>query len=389
MNKDELRRLKGLSGEINDELDEATQHAQAFENMTNKLIEEVTRVASTSKTADKLIDDIDAQFEKVTGLSKCDIALLFTAVALQCVRQHVLTPLQNDKSLRLGDQEAAGAHNYDRSLRAKKMYYSSTEEIMANSVPFDTTIGSEKFGVNLGGGKYHRYRTLGHDPLLGWIFGTANIMTRTITTSSSGIVQSFHVEYGQFHNVKRDYLNSHAQTSLMIERGLINPLTSLKRDEYKRMACALYQEGHHLNSDINSHQSLPMPSTVMNPEFAEKLSNYGVDMANVVAVGKQAGMAFAINILIAMIHRLIGGDFSETDTKLYEVRTRKVITLSNLIASSSNAVYVAITKDASKLDMGGMLVTIAETFRNASFIAKVKEEYLSEQWASTVLDNHN
>ena len=31
------------------------------------------------------------------------------------------------------------------------------------------------------GGRYHRMYTLGHDPILGWIFGTANILTDCIT----------------------------------------------------------------------------------------------------------------------------------------------------------------------------------------------------------------
>ena len=31
------------------------------------------------------------------------------------------------------------------------------------------------------GGKYHRMYTLGHDPILGWFFGTANILTDCIT----------------------------------------------------------------------------------------------------------------------------------------------------------------------------------------------------------------
>jgi hypothetical protein len=47
-------------------------------------------------------------------------------------------------------------------------------------VPYDITKGSKDLGINMGG-KYHRMYTLGHDPILGWVFGTANILTDCIT----------------------------------------------------------------------------------------------------------------------------------------------------------------------------------------------------------------
>ena len=54
------------------------------------------------------------------------------------------------------------------------------------SVPFDVTCGTKGFGVGghaeIGlGGQTHRFKTLGHDPLYGWVFGTGNIMTNALT----------------------------------------------------------------------------------------------------------------------------------------------------------------------------------------------------------------
>lgn len=51
--------------------------------------------------------------------------------------------------------------------------------MILKGVPYDTT-KSTVSGLFIGAN--HRFATLGHDPILGLIFGTANIMTNTITT---------------------------------------------------------------------------------------------------------------------------------------------------------------------------------------------------------------
>ena len=63
--------------------------------------------------------------------------------------------------------------------------------------------------------------------------------------------------------------------------------------------------------------------------------------------------------------------------ELYEVKTRKIILLSNTIATTSNAIYVALSKDYKKLDAGGMLVTLYRLISDKKFISKVKEEFIN------------
>ena len=81
----------------------------------------------------------------------------------------------------------------------KSIDYESTvnnkDTIITNPVPFDTNVGAN--GALSGGGKMgHRVTAIGHDPLLGLIFGTAN-----------------HI-YTNDNN--RDYFRNHARTDLMI-----------------------------------------------------------------------------------------------------------------------------------------------------------------------------
>ena len=61
------------------------------------------------------------------------------------------------------------------------------------------------------------------------------------------------------------------------------------------------------------------------------------------------------------------------------MRTRKILLLSNLLASSSNLVYVALTHDSKKLDVGGILVTITRLFSDIRFITKIKQEFIENK----------
>ena len=105
---------------------------------------------------------------------------------------------------------------------------------------------------------------------------------------------------------------------------------------------SLAKEYVHLKSDISTPHSLPIPAiSLHDPELAKKLADYGFDAANIKTVGKQASYSMLINFIIAMIHRLLYNEEKDGDIKLYEVRTRKILLYSNLIATVSNVLYVA------------------------------------------------
>lgn len=356
---------------------------------TDKVIGESQRVANLAGDSEKIITDLETEFEKRTKLHGQDIAFLFFAMALQCTRQYLLTDFKE----RLGDQESSkntlgensfDPHNASRD-RSHRLYNPSLEEIISHPVPFDLNIGGENFGNPLSGyGKLgHRAATLGHDSVLGWIFGTANIATSTVTDAK---FNSYHVGSDNL----RDYFKSNANTALVLE-NTFDKLTNQGMDGKIIVGTSLAKEAVHLLSDVNSKNSLPLPIvTTFNPKLGSTLAKYGLDMSNVLNVGKQAALAEAINIIIAMIHRLTFGLDSEVDTKLYEVRTRKIITYSNVIASTSNIILVAmgsavgaatdnpemIRKSLKKLDVGGFLVTVGHLLNDKKFITQVKTEFV-------------
>ena len=66
-------------------------------SMMEKITDESYRVAEVAHNAPIIIKNLDAEFESQTKLRGKDIAFLFFATALQCVRQYVLTDFKERK----------------------------------------------------------------------------------------------------------------------------------------------------------------------------------------------------------------------------------------------------------------------------------------------------
>lgn len=332
------------------------------------LKKEAQRITSVIANTPKILKTIDAEFEEKTGLTNTDTAFLFLAVGLQIARQYLLTAFPE----RMGDQEAAkqtSGHSEEHSDRHHRYYNPSLTEIQSNPVPFDANVGSD--GKLAGGGKFgHRGKTLGHDPILGLIFGTANIATATLTTTD---YESYHITTA---DSKKDSFAQHANTYKVLS-NTTNKLVKEGNEGRIKVALSLGKEVVHLRSDVDTKNSLPLPIiTSISPEWASKLAEFGLDASNVLAVGKQSTYSILINDIIALLHGMFFEGKTEQERKLYHVRTLKIISYSNAIASGSNLVYVAVTKNFKKLDLGGLGVTIYKLITNADKIKQIKQEFV-------------
>lgn len=337
------------------------------EHNMDRIIDETSRVAEVAHNASQILNDLDERFCQETQLTPLDMSFLFTAIGLQIARQYLFTrfPVRTD------DQTAAQStygHGEEHSNRHHRYYNPSLDEIITNPVPFDANIGAN--GALSGGGKLgHRITAIGHDPLLGLIIGTANIATSTLTNNR---FESFHIT--TYNN--RDFFRNRARTDLVI-RKTAQKLLSGGLEGKAIVGASLMKEIIHLKSDLYTKNSLPLPIlSSISPRLANDLASYGLDMANVVTVGKQITLSALINTLIAMIHRLFFDGESAMDLKIYEIRTKKILSYSNLVASSSNLGVVALTGNLSTLDLGGLAVTIYRLITDSKFIRKVQDEFV-------------
>lgn len=317
------------------------------------------------ENAYKHMDEIDKAFEKKTGLKKQDFAFLNVAIALQCARQYILDPWLKANRVAAGKDDEKGRKNNTQP----GWYYVPTDKILTNKVPFDAQRYANNASIQgfLKGGD-HRLMTLGHDPILGWIFGTANIMTSTLTRTD---LASAHIKC--VNNENEIFLLA---STLKIFEAVFERVSQEGMDGKIALAYAIVREAIHLRSDINTKRSLPLPVVgIISTEFGKKLAKYGIDMAS---VSTEESFSWLINMIIAMIHRL-GMDERKEKTDLYEVRTRKIILYSNLIASTSNIIASVFLKKYNLSDVGGSVITISSLMMDLRFICKVKEEFVQSK----------
>ncbi len=336
--------------------------------------------------ADKEYADLENEFSKKTGiLNKKDLTFLMVATAAQVIRWVVSNEIGDkiDPDTRMSDKdgdqlvkEEKKKYQKEHSKRedgswesTKISKYKSWEEIIFSSVPYDATKGAAEFGLNLEG-RYHRVHTLGHDPILGWIFGTLNILTSTLTTPK---MRTFHIAKKNIRFIAETTFINELQMSF----ETIN-------EDWHRLPAATFRQYLHVKSDALTKLGLPIPLLeVFSEELAGELYKSQYDslclLRDVKTVAKSAMISILIDMVVGLVHGFFYNPDKDGEKKLYEVRTRKILLISHVLSSASNVIYCTIMKNPKKLDIGGLLVTIGRLFLDVRFIRRVKFEYINSR----------
>lgn len=322
---------------------------------------EAGRVSNVVENTRQILDDLDERFRKQTGLTGTDVVFLFLATGLQIARQYLLSNEKGRISASQGDKLVDSAFSL-----APPMW----QDVLTQSVPYDAIkTGSHVRDTEIGG-TTHRYRTLGHDPILGWIFGTANIMTNSLTKTNF-----------ETYQVKNMQMIRHYPMGVA---GMLDRAVSYSVHDPKLLAVSVARQAIHFGSDYFTKQGLPVPliATVNNDLAKNMISKWHIDM---LSITRGAALSSLINMLIAAIHGLFCTETTEMEQKLYQVRTKKILAYSNAIATSSNVAVVAITKNVKKLDVGGAMVTIYQLITSKKFIQEVKEEFIYGSYEKMIM----
>lgn len=358
-------------------------------------------INSAVKEYGENLDRIDYEFKQLTKLQDSDAAFLIGATALQVMRVLLINKLtkiepagKGSLETSLKDLQKKIFKPFDKTPGENHLLYASKHHILKNrGVPYDATSFAD-FNNGIFKGANHRFGTLGHDPLLGLIFGTANIMTNTITCPPSNsmfkgidlVPKTFNVVYdigGQNpHIVSADPFGVSAQflTPLMLASAANRILV-----EPDAAAAALIKQIIHIGTDLYTPMGIQLPfeNLILDKATTEKLTSY-VNMGDIVKVGGQAAGAIAINWLVAALHGCSlfnKDDGTEFCSEMHQVRTKKILLISNSIATSSSVIQAAITKNPRNLDIGGAAVLIYRLFTDTRFISKLKQEFMTSELA--------
>ncbi|MBQ7577831.1 MAG: hypothetical protein IJT21_06175 [Synergistaceae bacterium] len=183
----------------------------------------------------------------------------------------------------------------------------SYQDILLASVPYDAIKGGAQFEAGLAGTS-HRFRTLGHDPIMGWIFGQVNILSDSLTTSDF-----------TSYNVNNTIITGLVPTPQIFTRAY----EQIKADKMT-LPAAILRQAVHFGTDYFTKQGLPVPfiSTIDNDLSKTLLTKFNVDMWSIT---RGAALAELINYIVALIHRLFYDPEKYSSPKVYEVKTRKII----------------------------------------------------------------
>ncbi len=454
-----MKFLQDSTNELSEELKTAviaTQKGELYQinpapQPNVETFEELTQLASDARydcyirakdilTPEELADlerrkgEIEHQFRSQTKLHPADYGFLMAAIAMQIIRQ-AIQPSLDFKNLNPDKREdhKSAAEATDKSTAEKKsnealndakkrgidpqsgksLYYAPLSEIadIKKGVPYDETAIK-----GLGGGKLHRFKTLGHDPVLGYLFGTCNILTNTLTKNN---MQTIHI--------------------LRVGKSLDTKLAKTKdmfihsKERYCEkggrlvVAAAVAKQVYHIKSDQKSTEGIGLPflQLICDENTIRDLCQQGIDYNALEFLGtiaKQSAYSELINFIIAISHRILIAkeeydkfckenqisdevtlkavlkqkslhDYLWGDRKLSEVRTRKILLVSNAVASCANVVYVGIAGGVSayngnaeglyqalgKLDIGGILVTLRHLLSDSLIITKIKDDFIKSE----------
>lgn len=339
------------------------------------------------------LQHIDREFKERTRLQDADAAFVVAATMLQVARILIINSLTEVECAGAGNVKEHALHDFqsrvfsgfdDRMPRESNHLFASKHHILnSRGVPYDAT-RYETENVGLFKGANHRFATLGHDPVLGLVFGTSNIMTNSITCVKDTNVFGIGARIPATYSVSYDAFGKNPQIGA--PAGTVEMLVAAGRrvvSEPDAAAAALIKQLIHIGTDLYTPCGIQIPfaNLILDKTHTEALTKY-VSTGDVLKVGAQAGMAALINWLIAALHGcslIFKDDGSGYCTKMFQARTKKIILLSDTIATSSSVIRALIKENPKCLDLGGAAILIYRLFSDVRFIAKLKEEYVQSE----------
>ena len=258
------------------------------------------------------LQHIDREFKERTRLQDADAAFVVAATMLQVARILIINSLTEVECAGAGNVKEHALHDFqsrvfsgfdDRMPRESNHLFASKHHILnSRGVPYDAT-RYETENVGLFKGANHRFATLGHDPVLGLVFGTSNIMTNSITCVKDTNVFGIGARIPATYSVSYDAFGKNPQIGA--PAGTVEMLVAAGRrvvSEPDAAAAALIKQLIHIGTDLYTPCGIQIPSAnlILDKTHTEALTKY-VSTGDVLKVGAQAGMAALINWLIAAL----------------------------------------------------------------------------------------
>lgn len=358
---------------------------------------ETKRLHSIAINTTNIFTDLDEEFSKRTSLGWQDIKFLFAATALQCIRIYVINTLTKVQPAGAGNVKESFLHKIQGKLLGTlndgvpltpAPYYAPLMQICtARGVPYDAT----RFkGVNHGFFKEanHRFATFGHDPIVGLIVGTSNILTNTITCRSKGPLPlpiTCHVEYDM--DLKNPCIGDVCSTI-----GALKAAAYRIDNDAVSIVTALIKQIIHIGTDLYTPCGIQIPGAnlILDNRYTEELTKY-VSAGDFIKMGVSYQIFNLINMFISSLHMLTCRSINHREKQLHHVKTMKILEYSNIIATGSNVIINAVrayfgnVKALKDIDFAGLIGTIMMLIRNDEIKRKIKREFIFGEYERMII----
>ncbi len=400
-----MRKYKKMQEDLDREFDSLKENLNEVQKQSENFITINEKRLENFNKLDEIIKDIDKEFAENTGiLNKKDQIFLWTAVALQTARIYLLNKITEIEKAGKGKREKYLKelqekifknnffHNKNNMNNLSSEYYASLEQIITTlGVPYDATRFYQDKKLRLFKGANHRFATLGHDPILGYIFGTSNILTNTITCVEKTFKITDKIYFGSLSTNHVDY-NELFKCPIISDKNastieMFQAVLERFQEDKKAIVASIIKQTIHIATDLYTPKGIqfPMANLVLSKNNVEKITEY-VSMGDVIKIWASSRIANFINFLIGTIHTLLYDENVDNSIDIYSVRTSKIIYLSNSIATSSNIIltaFKAYTQNnilpLKELDIGGLFVAISSIFKSKKLQESIRREYLEEK----------
>lgn len=406
-----INKIRKIKNDFDSSCQKYEGEMKELSSNVEEISESVAKKQDVIKNVNIIISDIDKAFaEKTSIANKKDMAFLWGAVGLQCVRW-ILIPTLDESSLTPDTEnrkDATKEGKKDKSKTGSQLNksgenklngkYIDCKQIMSLPVPYDAMLGTEDIyiegvtdiGKNISGSNHHA-ATWGHDPIIGHIIGTHNILTRSITFRDKKITTR-----------KVDIPSGRQQIVLPEHYGLFNmfgDVVGTLKEDIKRLPKAHLKQVLHFQSDKYTHDGLPIPllPAGLQQKLLKKDWN-SKELENIIKKGakgiaKNMLMSALINTSVGILHGFCYNESKDEDYKLYSIRTRKIVATSNVISSSINVVAVIggsaigvmsenpdlVKKSISHADIGGYIETIRQVVGSKKLQDSIKKEFIEKE----------
>lgn len=413
-----MRKYRDLDKKINIAIGNSQKATDNLINASTEFIEVNEKRLETIQNIDSVVNKIDKEFgQKTSILNSKDQIFLWTAVALQTLRWVLLPEFKIDDIKPNFDDREKASEGGKRERNEQKDYleknsdkeskennkYLNWEDYYKNPVPYDAMNGEGALNIEIGEvtkrgknltGKNHHAATLGHDPVLGYFFGTMNIMTSTITFNK--ILFPTNEVISKTHTVG---------AAVGFIPTLIEMIEAESEDSF-RVPAALARQAIHMASDEMTKMGLPIPMISADAQQrllkqgwnSKELKRIGESLKkhwkeNVGIVALQFVLSLIINMIIQTIHILMFNEEKDVDMDLYKVRTHKILAVSEIIAESLNIIYVGgmvvvglntdktdtIKHGLGKIDIGGYIEAVHQIVSNTVLQEKIRHEFVEQK----------